>query len=185
MPLTMSLSWPYPPAFRTVTGMMFTPAYPTPAMPTPLSAEAATMPAISVPWPLGSVVPSANGSRTEVPGSTLPARSSWEELTPVSRIATVALPAGLTVPYSWSQPMRWSDHCDVYPGSLTVALTLRTLSASTSATDESPFSAATAESEATTVCRRSGATLDTSVAPAAARADAWSASEVPAANVTR
>ena len=51
------------------------------------------MPAMAVPWPFGSVVPS-EPSRIETPATSWPARSGCEASTPVSRTATIALPAG-------------------------------------------------------------------------------------------
>ena len=57
----------------------------------PLSAAAATMPAIAVPWPFGSDVEAEPTS--DVPPTSLPARSGCEASTPVSRTATVAEPA--------------------------------------------------------------------------------------------
>ena len=86
-----SLSRPVPSAPRTLTGMIETPSYPTPAMPMPLSVAAATMPAIAVPWPFGSV--SRMPPTSDVPPTSLPARSGCEASTPVSRTATVAEPA--------------------------------------------------------------------------------------------
>ena len=71
------------------------------------------MPAIAVPWPFASVSPSPDPVMTFVPGTTLPARSGCEASTPVSRSATVALPAGVTVSRATSQPIRGSDHWSV------------------------------------------------------------------------
>ena len=71
MPSMMSLSWPSPSASRTVTGMTLTPSNPMPAIPRSLSVTAAMIPAIAVPWPLGSTSGSPPGSRL-VPGDELP-----------------------------------------------------------------------------------------------------------------
>jgi len=73
-PAITSLSLPVPSAPKTVTGMTLTPANATPAMPMPLFVAAATMPAIAVPWPFGSVMP-AEPSRMLVPISSCPSRS--------------------------------------------------------------------------------------------------------------
>ncbi len=68
-----------------------------PAMPTALFVAAAMMPAISVPWPFGSVFGS-EPSIIDAPATSWPARSGLEASTPVSRRATTALPEGCTFP---------------------------------------------------------------------------------------
>ena len=68
-----------------------------PATPMPLSVAAAMMPAMAVPWPLGSTF-GFEPSRMPAPGTSLPARSGLDASTPVSRRATTALPDGCTVP---------------------------------------------------------------------------------------
>ena len=55
------------------------------------------VPAISVPWPFGSLSP-IELSRIEVPGTTFALRSACEPSTPVSSTATVAEAAGSTLP---------------------------------------------------------------------------------------
>jgi hypothetical protein len=77
--------------------MTRTPAYPTPATPEVLLVSAATMPARAVPCPFESAFHAVPGT-SDVPATTFPSRSGWEASTPVSRIATVALPAGDTTP---------------------------------------------------------------------------------------
>jgi hypothetical protein len=92
-------------------------------MPTPLSVAAATMPAICVPWPFGSLSPSPEPVRMFVPATTLPTRSGCEASTPVSSTATVAFALGVTESRAVSQPMRGSDHWSPYLGSFgTVAV---------------------------------------------------------------
>src|SRR5258708_6175743 len=61
-------------------------------MPSPLFVAAATMPAICVPWPFGSLSPSPEPVMAFVPATTLPARSGCDASTPVSSTATVAAP---------------------------------------------------------------------------------------------
>ena len=143
------------------------------------------MPAIAVPWPLGSAVPFAPGSSIDAPGTMLPARSGCEASTPVSSSATVADPPGATEPKTWSQPIFGSAHCEPYSVSLGTAVAARVSSVSTRATLWSARSWSAAASDISTVCRRSAETCDSSVAPTPAKAAAWSASDVPATNVTR
>ena len=88
--------------------MTLTPAYPMPLIPIPLPATAAMMPAIHVPWPLGSDVSSVP-VRMLVPGTRLADRSGCPESTPVSSRATIAWPVMLAVPKTRSQPMTGSD----------------------------------------------------------------------------
>ena len=72
--------------------MTLTPSKPMPAMPVPLSVAAAMMPAMAVPWPLGSVVAVGAvedaSAGDELAGEVRDASAS----TPVSRTATTAVP---------------------------------------------------------------------------------------------
>src|SRR3954471_19413160 len=153
-------------------------------MPSALSVAAATIPAIAVPWPFGSVPPSPEPLTKSVPANTFPARSGCEASTPVSRIATTELPAGVTVPWTSSHAIRGSDHCSAYLGSSGAPAVSRERSASTATTDESARRAATDASSALTEYIRSGAIGSPAVAPAELIASTWSASEVPGAKVT-
>src|SRR6266550_5101376 len=103
-------------------------------MPTLLSVDAATMPAISVPCPFGSVLPSPVPSTMSVPATTTFCRSGCEASTPVSRTATVALEPGLIVPKTLSQPICGSDHWFGYCGSFGAVAVSRERSAVTEAT---------------------------------------------------
>src|SRR4051795_10367156 len=103
-------------------------------MPSPLSVAAATMPAISVPCPFGSLVPSPDPSTMSDPGTTTPCRSGCDASTPVSRTATVALEPGLIVPKTLSQPVCGSDHWSAYRGSFGAVAVSRERSAVTEAT---------------------------------------------------
>src|SRR5438034_1360356 len=152
-------------------------------MPIALLVEAATMPAMAVPWPLASLS-QAEPSTNDAPATTLPARSEWELSTPVSRTATTEVPVVATVPYAWSQPIFGSDHWSGYETSSGVASAARLRSSSTEATDESARRAATAASEAWTACILRTAIESRSVAPAAASAAACSAGDVPGTDAT-
>ena len=107
---------------------------------------------------------------------------------PVSRIATVAVPDGATVPNAWSQPIFGSDHWSAYCASDGAASAARLVSKSTRVTDGSARSASSAaryEAAGSSIaCIRSWGIASTSVAPADARTAAWSAAETPLANVT-
>jgi hypothetical protein len=110
-PAITALSRPSPPLFSTVTGMICTPVNATPAIPSigTASVRAATMPASQVPWPLGSTMP-FEPSIIEMPGTTTPARSGCCASTPVSRIATFAVPGTSTAPNTLSHPIFGSAH---------------------------------------------------------------------------
>ncbi len=155
-------------------------------MPVPLSTSAATMPAMAVPCPFGSVPPSP-APTIEVPATTFPFRSGCEASTPVSRIATVADPP-TGEPYTWSQPIFGSDHCWPYCGSSGAAATSRAWSASTRVTIELAPSVATAESTASagivTEYMCSGAIDASTVAPTDASSDSSAAVVALAAKVT-
>src|SRR3954471_3718036 len=103
-------------------------------MPSPLSVAAATIPAISVPCPFGSLVPSPEPSTMSVPGTTAPCRSDCDASTPVSRTATVALEPGLIVPKALSQPICGRDHWFGYCGSFGAVAVSRDRSPVTEAT---------------------------------------------------
>src|SRR3954454_1809435 len=60
-------------------------------MPAPLLGDAATMPAIAVPWPFESTS-HAEPSTKEAPETTFAVRSGCDRSTPVSRTATTAEP---------------------------------------------------------------------------------------------
>ena len=136
-------------------------------MPTPLSVAAATMPAIHVPWPLGSWSASSP-STNDAPGTSLPARSSWVASTPVSRTATVTLAVGVTDPYADVQPILGRAHCSANRASDGSPSAWRVRSSSTALTLGSARSAAmAASSSSVTPARRSTRSSDSIDPPTA------------------
>ena len=187
MPAMTALSRPVPSAPRTLIGSTRTPSPPMPAIPVPLSVAAATMPASQVPWPCGSVS-AGEPSTNDWPGSNLPSRSGWLASTPVSRIATVAVPVGRPWACNASQPMRGSDHWSANRGSPGAASTSRLRSRSTLSTAGSAASAAASHdaddpSSSTIAIRRSGIEV-TSTAPTAPSAADCSAALAALPKVT-
>src|SRR4051794_30828415 len=157
-------------------------------MPSPLSVAAATMPAISVPCPFGSLVPSPEPSTMSVPGTTAPCRSGCDASTPVSRTATVALEPGLIVPKTLSQPICGSDHWFGYCGSFGAVAVSRERSAVTEATSRFAASVCASDESSPTgklreyMCRIEIASP--AVPFAAAMSSCCCASETPLLKVT-
>src|SRR5438477_9840222 len=119
-------------------------------MPALLFVTAAAMPANAVPWPLGSVAGS-EPAKADQPGATRPARSGCAPSTPVSRTAIAVEPAGLTEPYTESQPIFGSAHCCGYSLSDGGPATLRLESRSTLATTASDLKRAAATVQSVSV----------------------------------
>src|SRR4051812_20950671 len=157
-------------------------------MPWPLSVAAATIPAISLPCPFGSLVPSPDPSTMSDPGTTTPCRSGCDASTPVSRTATVALEPGLIVPKTLSQPICGSDHWSAYRGSFGAVALSRDRSPVTEAT--SGFAAsvcASAESSPTGKLREYMCRTEIALPAvpfAAAMSSCCCASETPLLKVT-
>src|SRR4051794_20523118 len=157
--------------------MTSTPVKPTPAIPSPLSGVAAAIDATHVPCPFGSIAGSP--PKADQPG---PVGTSFD-CTPVSSTAIVAMPAGVVVPYTWSQPICGSTHCEPYAGSFGDSSASRVRSRSTDCTrgslDYSTTDASTLAAGTSTTYRRSASTDVISVPPPAAIAPALSASLRP------
>src|SRR5438067_7203100 len=118
-------------------------------MPALLSVTAAAMPARAVPWPLGSVA--GSDPNADQPGAIRPARSGCAPSTPVSSTAIAVEPAGLTEPYTESQPIFGSAHCCGYSVSDGAPATLRLESRSTLATTASDLKRAAATVQSVSV----------------------------------
>src|SRR4051794_10069334 len=157
-------------------------------MPSPLSVAAATIPAISVPCPFGSLVPSPEPSTMSVAGTTAPCRSDCDASAPVARTATVALEPGLIVPKALSQLICGRDHWFGYCGSFGAVAVSRERSAVTETT--SGFAASVCASAESSPAGNVRAYMRrTEMAPpavpfAAAMSSCCCASEMPLLKVT-